>query len=278
MSTIEQKARIGRLILEANTGALGEDCKLLGEAALTAIGEAENLRAQVEALTFELGCAKGHLRTAIEPPSDGRKARAAIRAAREFLEAHQPLTRPTVPEGWKHDCAALLSNDVELWIDACPHCGKPRTALAAATQPEAVVNQSLTTEAQPTEVGVAIPGWTESDALAILNRISDGPFGQADVDDALEFMRHVDDQRQMKILAAVDEAQPTEAAHPSLMSIINAQADEHAKRPILAEAARERTASWCRLCGEGVVDFCRGKTGSCFVGLPMPEAAQKGGV
>ncbi len=30
------------------------------------------------------------------------------------------------PVGWKHDCAALLTNDVELWIDACPHCGKPR--------------------------------------------------------------------------------------------------------------------------------------------------------
>ena len=29
---------------------------------------------------------------------------------------------------WKHDCAALLTNDVELWIDACPHCGKPRNA------------------------------------------------------------------------------------------------------------------------------------------------------
>lgn len=32
------------------------------------------------------------------------------------------------PVAWKHDCAALLTNDVELWIDACPHCGKPRTA------------------------------------------------------------------------------------------------------------------------------------------------------
>lgn len=29
-------------------------------------------------------------------------------------------------DGWKHDCAALLTNDVELWIDSCPHCGKPR--------------------------------------------------------------------------------------------------------------------------------------------------------
>jgi len=32
------------------------------------------------------------------------------------------------PVAWKHDCAALLTNDVELWIDACPHCGKPRPA------------------------------------------------------------------------------------------------------------------------------------------------------
>ena len=28
--------------------------------------------------------------------------------------------------GWKHDCAALCANDIELWIDRCPHCGKPR--------------------------------------------------------------------------------------------------------------------------------------------------------
>ena len=32
-----------------------------------------------------------------------------------------------VSVAWKHDCAALLTNDVELWIHACPHCGKPRT-------------------------------------------------------------------------------------------------------------------------------------------------------
>ena len=38
-------------------------------------------------------------------------------------------------EGWMHDCAALMTNDVELWIDACPHCGKPR-GTATATEPE----------------------------------------------------------------------------------------------------------------------------------------------
>ena len=35
---------------------------------------------------------------------------------------------PSVPDGWKHDCAGILQNDVELWVDSCPHCGKPRPA------------------------------------------------------------------------------------------------------------------------------------------------------
>ena len=44
------------------------------------------------------------------------------------------------PVAWKHDCAALLTNDVELWIDACPHCGKPRNA------PQPVEREPLTPE------------------------------------------------------------------------------------------------------------------------------------
>ena len=40
--------------------------------------------------------------------------------------AEQPAQQE--PVAWKHDCAALLTNDVELWIDRCPHCGKPRTS------------------------------------------------------------------------------------------------------------------------------------------------------
>ena len=43
---------------------------------------------------------------------------------------------PSVPDGWKHDCAGILANDVELWLDSCPHCGKPRPA-AAPTPAEA---------------------------------------------------------------------------------------------------------------------------------------------
>lgn len=42
------------------------------------------------------------------------------------------------PVAWKHDCAALLTNDVELWIDTCPHCGKPRNA------PQPVEREPLT--------------------------------------------------------------------------------------------------------------------------------------
>jgi len=38
------------------------------------------------------------------------------------------------PVAWKHDCAALCANDVELWIDNCPHCGKPRTAAPVRTK------------------------------------------------------------------------------------------------------------------------------------------------
>ena len=46
------------------------------------------------------------------------------------------------PVAWKHDCAALLANDVELWIDACPHCGRPRmhaTQAALPSPPEGMV-------------------------------------------------------------------------------------------------------------------------------------------
>ena len=33
----------------------------------------------------------------------------------------------TEPAAWKHDCAALLQNDIVLWVSRCPHCGKPKT-------------------------------------------------------------------------------------------------------------------------------------------------------
>jgi len=41
---------------------------------------------------------------------------------RNYDLRHQPRQ---VSVSWKHDCAALLQNGIELWIDQCPHCGKP---------------------------------------------------------------------------------------------------------------------------------------------------------
>ena len=39
----------------------------------------------------------------------------------------QPAQEPVnkYVNGWKHSCAALLTDGVELWVDRCPHCGKP---------------------------------------------------------------------------------------------------------------------------------------------------------
>ena len=53
----------------------------------------------------------------------------------ELLEMRiDQLEAPEQSEPWKHDCAALLTNDVELWIDQCPHCGRPRTAAPQPTE------------------------------------------------------------------------------------------------------------------------------------------------
>jgi hypothetical protein len=45
----------------------------------------------------------------------------------ERIAAKKQQPAQQEPVTWKHDCAALLQNDVELWVDRCPHCGKPRT-------------------------------------------------------------------------------------------------------------------------------------------------------
>ena len=47
------------------------------------------------------------------------------RYASMVAAAPQPEPVDVGSVGWKHDCAALCANDIELWIDRCPHCGKP---------------------------------------------------------------------------------------------------------------------------------------------------------
>lgn len=66
---------------------------------------------------------------------------------------------PVEPIEWKHDCAALLTNDVVLWIPACPHCGKPRTVPSkpAPVECEPVAWQRRTKHDDNT----CTPGWED---------------------------------------------------------------------------------------------------------------------
>lgn len=58
---------------------------------------------------------------------------------KEFWEVAMAATPvASVPDGWKHDCAGVLQNDVELWVDSCPHCGKPRPATPTPAEAPAV--------------------------------------------------------------------------------------------------------------------------------------------
>ena len=76
----------------------------------------------------------------------------------------------------------------------------------------------------------AAPGeWTEQDALGILNQLSDGPFGQSDVDDALDFMRLVDAARR-------DKAAPQqEAQEPAAWQGVHDQTDLYYTKPVQAD-------------------------------------------
>jgi hypothetical protein len=61
-------------------------------------------------------------------PEAYRHVITALRTAIEQAEKQEPVA-------WKHDCAALLQNDVELWVNRCPHCGKPSTTPPAQPAP-----------------------------------------------------------------------------------------------------------------------------------------------
>ena len=43
----------------------------------------------------------------------------------------EPLTPDTHYQEWKHGCDSMCTN-ITLWIDRCPHCGKPRPVVEAA--------------------------------------------------------------------------------------------------------------------------------------------------
>lgn len=70
-------------------------------------------------------------------------------AVREAIAKWGQPAHSGEPVAWLHDCAALLTNDVELWIDTCPHCGKPRNA------PQPVEREPLTPEQMDAALGSA---------------------------------------------------------------------------------------------------------------------------
>ena len=49
--------------------------------------------------------------------------------ARGYTDAMHRVeqAKPQEPVAWTHVCNALCVNDLELWVNSCPHCGKPRT-------------------------------------------------------------------------------------------------------------------------------------------------------
>ena len=68
----------------------------------------------------------------------------------------------------------------------------------------------------------AAPGdWTEQDALGILNQLSDGPFGESDVDDALDFMRLVDAARRDKTAPQQEAQEPATVPYQKLTNEID---------------------------------------------------------
>ena len=99
---------------------MNKEAKKLNPLTMTDQELIEHCNKQVQALRMALDmieCEK----------HDRRHVRwAIVDALKEWQPAQQE------PVAWKHDCAALLTNNVELWIDRCPHCGKPCTSPPAS--------------------------------------------------------------------------------------------------------------------------------------------------
>ena len=91
---------------------------------------------------------------------------------------------PSVPDGWKHDCAGILANDVELWVDSCPHCGKPRPA-AAPTPAEPPADVARDAERLDWLLR-NLPGDALRYCVGVLSDTSDGKEFREAIDAAIE--------------------------------------------------------------------------------------------
>ena len=84
------------------------------------------------------------------------------------MAAPAPVAQHGEPVAWTHSCNALCTDGLELWIDHCPHCGKPRTAHAEQWPPGLITDIVLTVTALHKEVDI---GWSP-DARSHLSRLS----------------------------------------------------------------------------------------------------------
>jgi len=71
-------------------------------------------------------------------PKNVERYTAPLYTADQLTEAYEAGKLDAIPEGWvlvpkepigwTHSCPVLCLDGVELWIDRCPHCGKPAAA------------------------------------------------------------------------------------------------------------------------------------------------------
>jgi len=87
---------------------------------------------------------------------------------KHIRELRTALAQQGEPVAWTHSCNALCTDGLELWIDHCPHCGKPRTAHAEQWPPGLITDIVLTVTALHKEVDI---GWSP-DARSHLSRLS----------------------------------------------------------------------------------------------------------
>ena len=80
------------------------------------------------ALALALDALEEHDGNYAQSNASAARVNAAITAIKQAQQTQEPVY-------WKHDCAVLLMNNVELWIDRCPHCGKPRCAAPKQAEP-----------------------------------------------------------------------------------------------------------------------------------------------
>ena len=167
--------------------------------------------------------------------------------------APQPEPVDVGSVGWKHDCAALCANDIELWIDRCPHCGKPRHNHPPTD--DELLNKAEQVESEP--------------AMWVMKHIRSGDLAQAKPNQKALHPYMLSDAFPLYTTPQPDRTAELEAAlnvaRAALMEYSNGASGAISKlRARVAELERERCAKVCEelrhpdgYSGENV-DWCAG--------------------